>query len=205
MLRILPLICKTKYRQILRKLGAQCATCLSTSDFQSEVGEVFGEIGGELPAKFGRRFSSFFCWGKIVRIIFHQNSTADFTIKLHYEVLGCGRPYRFAQCLPLERPFLGIAHISTFGGPKRNHKTKESHEQHQRILWTIRGGYWSLPSKTRALRQIAPESSPERSAKNLCHAVSLWYLFCPQNLSQTQPTWVQLVRLATSGRSSEGP
>ena len=38
---------------------------LSTSDFQSEVGEVFGEIGGELPAKFGRRFSSFFCWGKL--------------------------------------------------------------------------------------------------------------------------------------------
>ena len=37
---------------------------LSTSDFQSEVGEVFGEIGGELPAKFGRRFSSFFYWGK---------------------------------------------------------------------------------------------------------------------------------------------
>ena len=36
---------------------------LSTSDFQSEVGEVFGEIGGELPAKFGRRFSSFFYWG----------------------------------------------------------------------------------------------------------------------------------------------
>ena len=39
-------------------------TCLSTSDFQSEVGEVFGKIGGELPAKLGRRFSSFFCWGK---------------------------------------------------------------------------------------------------------------------------------------------
>ena len=37
---------------------------LSTSNFQSEVGEVFGEIGGELPVKFGRRFSSFFCWGK---------------------------------------------------------------------------------------------------------------------------------------------
>ena len=29
---------------------------LTTNDFQSEVGEVFGEIGGELPAKFGRRF-----------------------------------------------------------------------------------------------------------------------------------------------------
>ena len=33
---------------------------LSTSDFQSEVGEVFGEIGGELPAKFGRRFRASF-------------------------------------------------------------------------------------------------------------------------------------------------
>ena len=41
------------------------AETLSTSDFQSEVGEVFGEIGGELPANFGRRFSSFFCWGKL--------------------------------------------------------------------------------------------------------------------------------------------
>ena len=41
-----------------------CGPEVSTSDFQSEVGEVFGEIGGELPAKFGRRFSSFFCWGK---------------------------------------------------------------------------------------------------------------------------------------------
>ena len=37
---------------------------ISTSDFQSEVGEVFGEIGGELAAKFGRRYSSLFCWGK---------------------------------------------------------------------------------------------------------------------------------------------
>ena len=31
--------------------------------------------------------------GKIVRSIFHQNFTADFTIKLHYEVLGCGGHY----------------------------------------------------------------------------------------------------------------
>ena len=47
---------------------------LSTSDFQSEVGEVFGEIGGELPAKFGRRFSSFFCW---------ENRQKHFPPKLH--------------------------------------------------------------------------------------------------------------------------
>ena len=55
---------------------------VSTSDFQSEVGEVFGEIGGELRAKFGRRFSSFFCWGnrqkhfppKLHRKFHHQTS-----------------------------------------------------------------------------------------------------------------------------------
>ena len=29
-----------------------------------KLAKFFGEIGGELPAKFGRRFSSFFCWGK---------------------------------------------------------------------------------------------------------------------------------------------
>ena len=45
-----------------------------TSDFQSEVGEVFGELGGELPAKFGRRFSSFFCW---------ENRQKHFPPKLH--------------------------------------------------------------------------------------------------------------------------
>ena len=32
--------------------------------------------------------------GKIVRSIFHQNSTANFTIKLHYEVLGYGGPLK---------------------------------------------------------------------------------------------------------------
>ena len=31
-------------------------------------------------------------------------------------------------------------------------------------------GYRSLPSKTRVLRQITPESSPERSAKSLSHS-----------------------------------
>ena len=53
--------------------------------------------------------------------------------------------------------------------PKRTHKTKKSHE-HQRVFWTPRGGYQSLPSKTRVLKQIAPESSPERSAKFLSHS-----------------------------------
>ena len=39
--------------------------------------------------------------GKSVSSIFHQNSTANFTIKLHYEVLGCGGPYKWT------RPFWG--------------------------------------------------------------------------------------------------
>ena len=43
--------------------------------------------------------------------------------------------------------------------PKKNPKAKKSHEQRQRVFWTIRGGYRSLPFKTRVLRQIAPESS----------------------------------------------
>ena len=69
------------FAEILRKFCKK-AVDLSTSDFQSEVGEVFGEIGGELPAKFGRRFSSFFCWEnrekhippKLHRKFHHQTS-----------------------------------------------------------------------------------------------------------------------------------
>ena len=61
-------ICPKKYVLLcqgrVRKFCGKSAEILSTSDFQSEVGEVFGEIGGELPAKFGRRFLSFFCWRK---------------------------------------------------------------------------------------------------------------------------------------------
>ena len=53
----------------------------STSNFQSEVGEFFSEIGGELPAKFGRRFSSFFCWGKSSEAF----STAKLHCKFHHQ------------------------------------------------------------------------------------------------------------------------
>ena len=44
----------------------------------------------------------------------------------------------------------------------RTNSTKEFSE--------LRGVSGSLPSKTRVLRQIAPESSPERSAKSLSHS-----------------------------------
>ena len=50
---------------------------------------------------------------------------------------------------------------------KGSHKARKSHEQRQRIFWTVRGGYRSLPIKTRVLRQIAPQSSSESSAKPL--------------------------------------
>ena len=67
------------------KLRFQPAAFLSASDFQSEVGEVFGEIGGELPAKFGRRFSSFFCWGKSSEAFFTETppqiSPSNFTTR----------------------------------------------------------------------------------------------------------------------------
>ena len=43
-------------------------TIVNTGDFQSEIGKVFGEIRGELLAKFGRRFSSFFCWTKLRKL-----------------------------------------------------------------------------------------------------------------------------------------
>ena len=58
------------------------------------------------------------------------------------------------------------AAIRTTSRPKRNPKAKKSHEQYQRIFWTIRGHY---PNKTRVLRQIAAETSPESSAKSLSH------------------------------------
>ena len=68
-------------------------------------------------------------------------------------------------------------------------------------FWTIRGGYRSLSSKTRVLRQIAPESSPERSGKSLSHSFfvvrtvpeghkhsffdlwALWVFFHPRQIS----------------------
>ena len=70
-----------------------------------------------------------------------------------------------------------------FQRPKRTHKAKYSREQHPRIFRTIRGGYRSLSSKTRVVRQIAPESSPERSAKSLSHSFFVVPCLSPINRS----------------------
>ena len=64
----------------------------------------------------------------------------------------------------------GANDYMTFGSQKgptkpknRTNSTKESSEQFE-------GATGSLPSKTGVLRQIAPGSSPERSAKSLSHS-----------------------------------
>ena len=91
-------------------------------------------------------------------------------------------------------PFIGFSCLEQTGLRqqsqfiKTSHKAKKSHEQHQRIFWTIRGGCRSVPSKSRVSRQIVPESSPERSAKSLSQSFIV-LLFCPQqesNMNQTQ-------------------
>ena len=69
-------------------------------------GEFIGLFGGLFLAKFSAKpvanfrrslegdFRASFA-GQNRQKHFHQNSTAYFTIKLHYEVLGCGGPYLF--------------------------------------------------------------------------------------------------------------
>ena len=62
--------------------------------------------------------------------------------------------------------------------PKKNPKAKKSHEQRQRIFWTIRGAYRSLPIKTRFWGKSHQKVHP-KVRRNLCRNSSLGYLFCP--------------------------
>ena len=79
---------------------------LSTSHFQSEVGEVFGEIGGELPAKFGRRFSTFFWWGK---------SSEAFSTKTPLQISPSNFTTRF-RVVAGPRKLLGERQVTVLGG-----------------------------------------------------------------------------------------
>ena len=73
---------------IASKKAPSVSKKVSTTDFQSEVGKVFGEIGGELSAKCGRRFSNLSCWGKsseafpptLHRKFHHQTSLTRFWV-----------------------------------------------------------------------------------------------------------------------------
>ena len=67
-----------------------------------------------------------------------------------------------------------------FQEPRRTPTAKKSHEQHQIIVWTIRGDYRPVPSKTRVLRANRTKMFTRTFGQNLCHTVSLWYLFCPE-------------------------
>ena len=65
-------------------------------------------------------------------------------------------------------PFL----VFFFQEPKKNPKAKESHEEYQRVFGKdfseqVEGVTGHYPLNPRVLRQIAPESSPESSAKSL--------------------------------------
>ena len=60
--------------------------------------------------------------------------------------------------------------------PKNRTKSTKDCSEH------FEGVSRSLPSKTRVLRQIVLESSPERSARTPCHTVSLRYDLCSQHL-----------------------
>ena len=51
--------------------------------------------------------------------------------------------------------------------------------------WTIRGGYRSLPSQTMVWGKSHQKVQPN-VRQNLCHRVSLWYLFCLQFRAQTE-------------------
>ena len=74
----------------------------------------------------------------------------------------------------------------------------KSHKQHQRIFWTIRGGYRSFPSKTRVFRQIALEVSPKHLAKSLSHwffvmpfsVPNCWALYTNPSLKLLWMTWL---------------
>ena len=71
-----------------------------------------------------------------------------------------------------------------FQGPKRTHKAKNSCEQQQRIFWTIRGVTGHYPVKQGFWGKSQQKVHPN-VRQNLCHTVSLWYLFCPQLLWET--------------------
>ena len=106
---------------------------MCTSDFQSEVGEVFGEIGGELPAKFGRRFSSFFC---------RENRQKHFPPKLHRQfhhqtslrgsglwralLRMCTRHWRRGWQTRLRTPSLKVLEPQLPKGPRRTKNTARS-------------------------------------------------------------------------------
>ena len=81
---------------------------------------------------------------------------------------------------------------------KRTPKPKNHTNSAKEFSEQIRGGYRSLPIKTRVLRQIAPQNSP-KVRRNLCRKNSLGYLF--SGVSQRPLTLILLQKYRdTNGR-----
>ena len=77
--------------------------------------------------------------------------------------------------------------------PKRTHKPKNRTNSTKEFSEQFEGAIGSIPSQTRVLRQIAPESSPERSAKSLSH--SFFVVPClPLTINMLQSEPVELKR-----------
>ena len=75
--------------------------------------------------------------------------------------------------------FLGACCRKALQEPKRTHKAKNRANSTKEFAEQFDGVTGSLPSKTRVLRQIAPESSPERSAKSLSRSFFVVPLLSP--------------------------
>ena len=132
--------------------------------------------------------------GKIVRSIFHQNSTANFTIKLHYEVLGCGGPYKFTSGSRISGRFQGVhqKHVHAFkrtlakpGEVWRNlvNPQRHIHENLPDIHWSAGEG---------------PPHIPQSSGEG---AFGIWVAFrmCPR--FDPQPQRLPIFHLILGGKS----
>ena len=94
--------------------------------------------------------------GKIVRSIFHQNSTANFSIKLHYEVLGCGGPCERGLFLVFRD--LGLRSPPPSTEPKNPQKPEKSQKSLPR-------GVWDPPNPDPEKVQKKSPKSQEKSLK----------------------------------------
>ena len=89
-------------------------------------------------------------------------------------------------------------------GPKRTHKAKIRANSTKEFSLSIRGGYRSSSSKIRALRQIAPESLPERSAKSLSHSFFVVPFLSPKGTEGQGSFWGHFVIFACFSKDFGG-
>ena len=94
----------------------------------------------------------------------------------------------FLSCFLMEKE-MGFNHAPSIRNRKRLTKQKNCTNSTKEFSEKFEGLIGSLPNKTRVLRQITPESSPERSAKSLSHSFFVVPFLSP---TQTASNGVQL-------------